>query len=178
MKNLLWTLIALALAIVCPAQVMPRPALPFYEWKVCPGEGCQYGRWTARKAVAAYDTYKASRRLIARISKGDVVEGLTGVVITYRPGVIRLDRDRPEEGLHSGDEVLTYTYRGEGDSAAWSKGKFYSDFDIAAATSVDQGNKVWWAQVKFEDGCTAWVKMNDADFDGLCSLASPSLQPK
>src|SRR5258708_7545969 len=100
-------------------KAMPAPKLPFYDWKACPFEGCSYRRWTARKSVVFYDTWKQGRQRIGRISKGAVVVGVTGVVVTLKPGVILMDRDLPEANLKPGDTILTYTYRGEGYSAVW-----------------------------------------------------------
>jgi hypothetical protein len=184
----------LVFAIVVPSAIcqvpqpksMSVPALPFYDWKACPFEGCSYSQWKARKQIVVYDTWKQDRKAIAQLSKGDSVLGVTGVVITFRPGVIRLDRDLPEHNLKRGDTILTYTYRGEGYSAVWFKGRYHSEFDISfarrpdgqgcggadcAATYVDLGRKVWWAEVKLKSGHTGWVNMDDADFEGVDSLA-------
>jgi hypothetical protein len=161
------------------------PPLPYLDWKACPFEGCTYGSWTARKAVVVYDTWKSPRREIARLAKGEQVTGLTGVAITERPGVIRMDRAYPQEGLKKGDKILTYTYLGEGECKVWANGKFYDDFDISfakwpdgngcngdscAATYVDLGKKVWWAQVRLKSGRTGWVNMNESAFDGVDAL--------
>jgi hypothetical protein len=135
----------------------------------------------------SYDTWKNDRRPIAQISKGDTVFGVTGVVITFAPGVIRVDRDLPDSNLTRGDTILTYTYRGEGFSAVWFKGKCYKEFDISftkwpdgqgcggahcAATYVDLGKKVWGAEVKLKSGQTAWVNMEEADFKGIDLLGA------
>jgi hypothetical protein len=168
-------------------KAMPAPTLPFYDWKACPFEGCSYRQWTSRKSVVSYDTWKKDRRPIAEISKGDVVTGVTGVVITFTPGVIRVDRDLADGNLRRGDTILTYAYRGEGYSAVWFKGTYYSEFDISftkwpdgqgcggshcAATYVNLGKKVWWAEVKLKSGRMAWVDMDQADFEGVDLLAT------
>jgi hypothetical protein len=177
----------LAVCQVDQPKVVSAPALPFYDWKACPFEGCSYRQWTAQKEIAVYDTWKQDRQAIAQLSKGDSVIGETGVVITFRPGVIRLDRDLPEQNLRRGETILTYTYRGEGFSAVWFKGLYYSEFDISfarwpdgsgcggthcAATYVEMGEKVWWAEVKLKSGRSGWVNMNAAVFDGVDLLAS------
>jgi hypothetical protein len=179
----------LVLCQVPDAKVMAAPALPFYDWKACPFEGCAYREWTARNQIVVYDTWKENRRLVAQLSKGEKVLGVTGMVITVRPGVIRMDRDLPEQNLRRGDTILTYAYRGEGTSAVWFQGRYYSDFDISfarwpdgqgcggahcAATYLDLGEKVWWAEVKLQSGRLAWVKMDTAydDFDGVNLLAA------
>ena len=87
--------------------------------------------------MTVYDTWKQGRQRIAQLAKGDRVKGITGAVVTYRPGLIRMDRDLPEANLHRGDTVLTYADRGEGFSAAWFKGRYYSDLDISFAKLPD-----------------------------------------
>ena len=56
---------------------------------------------------------------------GDKVFAITGVVITKKPGVIRVDEDMPERKLKQGDIILTYTYHGEGNSEVCFQGKYY-----------------------------------------------------
>jgi hypothetical protein len=178
---------ALSLAMAAgQSKTVPEPALPFVDLKACPFEGCVYRQWTARKPVAVYDTWKQERRQVAQIATGDKVIGMTGLVITFKPGLIRMDRDLPEQGLKRGDTILTYSYRGEGFSAVWFKGHYDPEFDISfakrpdgtgcggehcAAAYVDLGNKAWWAQVKLASGQIGWVTMDDADFDGIDLLA-------
>ena len=157
------------------SKEMALPSLPFYDWGACPGEYCGYSEWTVDQPVTVYDTYKEGRKAVARLAKGDKVTGVTGVVITFQPGVIRMDRDLPEQELGRGDTILTYAYRGEGFSAVSFKGKYRSDFDISftkwpdgsgcgnghcAATYLDLGKKSWWAEVKFASGRTGWVDMS------------------
>lgn len=166
--------------------LQPAPKLPFFDWNACPFEGCTYGKWTASVAVDVFDTWKASGKRIARLPTKAVVTGVSGVVITHKPGVIRLNRDLPQDGLRRGDTILTYTYRGEGFSAAWFKGRFYREYDITftkwpdgsgcletdcAGTYVDLGEKVWWAKVRMRSGTTGWVNMNTTEFGGVDRFA-------
>lgn len=169
-----------------PFLVQPAPTLPFLDWNACPFEGCTYGEWTATEAVEVFDTWKPSRRRIAILPVKAVVTGVSGVVITSKPGVIRLNKDLPQDDLRRGDTILTYTYRGEGSSAAWFKGRFYHDYDITfakwpdgsgclgtecAGTYVDLGEKIWWAKVKMRSGLVGWVNMNKAKFVGVDQFA-------
>lgn len=178
----------LLLAPLAPGQESSAPPLPFYDWKVCPFEGCRYGQWTAGIPVKVYDTWAENRRQVAEIGKGEAVLAVTGVVITLRPGLIRLDRDLEGSELKRGDVILTYAYRGEGTSAVWFKGRYYSDFDISftrwpdglgcggahcAATYVDLGTKVWWVQIKLLSGLAGWVNMEEASVNGVCMLGEP-----
>jgi hypothetical protein len=172
---------AAILMLVLAASGRGAPVLPFYDWKACPFEGCVYRQWTAGKAAVIYDTWKPTRKVIAQLAKGEKVTALRGVVITFRPGRIRVERDLPERHLKRGDIILTYAYRGEGWSAAWVNGRYESDFDISfakwpdgtgcagehcAASYLDLGKKQWWAQVKLASGGKGYVRMDNAHFDG------------
>ncbi len=158
------------------AKAMPSaPALPLYDWGACPYEYCAYGPWTVHQPVTVYDTWKQARQAIAQLAVGEKVTGITGVVVTYKPGLIRMDRDLPEVDLRRGDTVLTYLCCSEGFSAVWYKGKYYSSFDISfakwpdgtgcggahcAATYLDLGKKSWWTRVKLSSGRLGWVEMD------------------
>lgn len=178
------------MVLLClPAQQSAQsnhPDLPFFDWNACPFEGCTYRQWTAHKPVPVYDTWKHSRRQVAELAKGDKVLAITGVVITYKPGIIRMDRDEPQDGLKRGDVIFTYAYRGEGAWAVWFNGMYRDGFELPSAkradgkgcledcagTALQDGNKEWWAKIKLKSGKIAWVNMdNDVGiFDGVDSL--------
>src|SRR4051812_19732336 len=119
------TILPVAVCQVDQPRGINAPALPFYDWNACPFEGCSYRQWIAQKQIVVYSTWKPNRQAIAQLSKGDSVLGVTGVVITFKPGIIRLDRDLPEQNLRRGETILTYTYRGESFSSVWFKGRYY-----------------------------------------------------
>jgi hypothetical protein len=147
------------------------PSLPFFEWKACPFEGCTYREWKAEAVVSLYNTWKKSRTQVGTLAAGERVVAVTGVVITYQPGVVRIERDF--EGFKRGDRILTYASHGEGEITAWYKGAFH-DFELTsvagAATDVEAGRKEWWAQVRLRSGRTAWVWMDHAKFSGVDAL--------
>jgi len=161
------------------SRAMDVPALPYHDWNACPFEGCAYRQWTARKPIVVYDTWKAGRRSVTKLSKGEKVVGLTGVVITIRPGVVRMDRDLAEVGLQRGDAILVYTNQGEGVASAWFKGRFYPEFDLSFARGpadsgclarrcagiYTDGKYSWWARIKTRRGVIGWV-MAAGTFDG------------
>jgi len=156
-------------------QDVQAPAVPFYDWGACPYETCSYRQWTAHRSVTVYDTWKPGRRPVAQLADGETATGLTGVVVTIKPGVIRMDRDLPDEDLLRGDTILTFANRGEGFSAVWFKGRYHPSFDISftklpdgtgcggthcAATYMDLGRKLWWVNVKLKSGQTGWAEMD------------------
>src|SRR5215831_14414373 len=159
----------------------PCPALPHFDWNACPFEGCTYRQWTAHEVIPVYDTWKESRREVTRVAIGEKVNAITGVVITYKPGVIRMDEDVPDANLKQGDVILTYTYHGEGETEACFKGRYYRHFYIqfsktpsgacggkhCEGTYVDAGKKMWWAKVKLKSGRTGWVDMYHAKFGNV-----------
>lgn len=168
----------------------PEPALPHFAKDACPFEGCAYREWTALKDMPVFDTFREARREVGTIRKGEKVVALGGFVVTYRPGVIFLDRDVPEAGLRRGDRILTYAYIGEGFSQVWVNGRFYEQYDISftkwpdgtgcggthcAATYLDLGQKAWWAELRLASGATTWVDMDSASFDGVDQLTPAEL---
>ena len=163
-----------------PQRSMPQPALPFVEKDVCPGEFCVYGTWTAQKAVPVFDTWQPNRHRIAQVAQKQNIVARTGLVVTSKPGTIRMDRDLPEQSLRKGEIIFTYTYRGEGFSAVWFRGRFYPDFDISfakwpdgfgcggahcAATYTDLGDKTWWVEIVLSDGKVGWVDATRGSFN-------------
>jgi hypothetical protein len=161
----------------------PPPTLPYQDWRACPGERCRYGEWIARRPATVFDSWDEKRIVVTRIAAGEKVDAVTGLVITFQPGVIRMDRDLAAQGLKRGDVILTYAYRGEGYSAVWFDDRYDPEFDISfakypdgtgcggehcAAVYQDLGRKVWWAQVKLASGKTGWVNMSESDFDCGC----------
>ncbi len=166
----------------------PVPSLPFLSPGVCPFEGCVYRDWIAREDVPAYDTWGEERTQLGTIQKREAATALGGMVVTYRPGVIHLDRDIPEFGLRKGDTIYTYAYHGEGYSQVWVNGRFHELYDISftkwpdgtgcggahcAATYLDLGEKTWWAELKRKSGETVWVKAEAALFQGTDYVARP-----
>jgi hypothetical protein len=158
------------------------PALPHIELGARLGEGHYYGRWKALRSVAVYDTWRQARKAVSRLVPGETVVTESSVVVTTKPGVIRMDRDLKEHGLKRGDTILTYGFENEGFSRVWFKGRIYADFDISftkwpdgggcggehcSATYVEQPKTIRWVRLKLMSGLTGWVKMDKAEFNEL-----------
>jgi hypothetical protein len=172
----------LATVLFATGATTAPPSLPVFEWNRCPFEGCTYREWKAVAPMTLYSTWKTSRKHVGALAPGERVVAITGVVITYKPGVVRVNRDFEE--FKRGDRILTYAYHGEGEATAWYKGRLYDAFDISfaadrngsgcgsecSATYIDEGQKEWWAHVRLRSGRTAWVWMDHAQFDGVDAL--------
>ncbi|MDQ2774926.1 MAG: hypothetical protein M3Y57_08400 [Acidobacteriota bacterium] len=167
---------------------MPKPEVPYYDWNVCPGgrmrlQEVDRTSWCNR--IRFIQASASANRETQPWRQGNRSHGL---VNTWKPGIIRVERDLPEKGFKSGDTILTFACRGEGYSAVWFKGRYFSDFDISftkwpdgsgcarncGATYLDLGEKAWWAKVKLASGRIGWVDMDHSDFDGTCALADPA----
>jgi hypothetical protein len=96
-----------------------------------------------------------------------------------------MDRDQPPDGLRRGDLIWTYSYRAEGEWAAWFNGEWHNYFgvpykavggkecpDYCVATELKEGNKEWWAKIRLNSSKTVWVNMDKEfeSFDGVDSL--------
>jgi hypothetical protein len=134
-----------------------------------------------------YTSWKPGRVPIGRLTKGEIVKGITGVHITKKPDRIPVFQAIPELGLRPGDVILRCMYLGEGFANIWANGKCVKEIDCTLvsekrgggclrdcpAVVEEDGVKEWWVQVKASSGKIGWTKV-DNNFDGMDSLASNS----
>ncbi len=167
-----------------PFVAMPEaPELPKIDLNACPFEGCQFGEWTARKAVVVYSTWKPDRHQVTTLQKGQQVTAITGVNIILDPGRGIFDRDVPAFGASKGDVVYMYGDCGEGAIDMWVRGRYIKCGDpqfswrpgFGCERNCDGhwltlGKSEWWAQIRLADGTTGWVLVGDS-FDGTDALA-------
>ncbi len=167
-------------AYVAPFTPMPEPPkLPKVDVGSCPFEGCQFGEWTAVKPVVIYSTWRAGRKLIAKLRAGEKVTALTGVNIVLQASKGSFTRDVPMFGAKKGDTLYMYQNCGEGAADIWVHGRFIRcadpDFSwkpgLGCQTNcngrfLELGRSEWWAKIRFKSGGVGWVLVND-NFDGL-----------
>jgi hypothetical protein len=167
-------------------QKAPKPALPRIDQNACPFEGCQFGQWTPTEPVPIYSTWKAKRKLLETLSKGETVTAITGIHITFEPSEIRVTAAMPQYRLKPGDTVFGYMKIGEGFFNAWFNGYWVGDFDGSTIEGPDdsgcrrnctakflkEGRVEWWVQIKTKTGTTGWTKDGDK-FEGSDALAAP-----
>jgi hypothetical protein len=169
-----------------PFQVHPvaspqPPKLPKIDEKASPFECCTFRQWTVNRPSVLYNTWRAGRKRIAGLAKGQKVEGLDGVHVTFSPDRVRVIRDVPEAGMKAGDEALRYMYHGEAFAQFWSKGQYYDSLGLSIRGDGSQsgdcfgecdselilrGKKEWWVQVRTDTGASGWV-LADGNFDGM-----------
>jgi len=108
--------------------------------------------------------------VIGVIQAGEKVQGLTGVVITAKPGIIKILKaiamdEKKKISLEPGDIVYYLHYVGEGCDMFWFKGQTFVD-----RTSIEKDKKteywktisssewVWWAKIRMTSGKIGWTR--------------------
>lgn len=97
-----------------------------------------------------------------RLKRGEKVLGMTGVVITTQPGVVRVLKNTKLQNtsLKRGDELLLLTNLGEGFSKIWYKGRIFEGdpYDEAIYKTIRERKSIWWVKVKNRKGQIGWSR--------------------
>ena len=91
---------------VASYKSQPAPQLPHVTCIV------GFGRMKAGAPIDAFDTWEPGRRKVEKVVQNEIVLGRYGAMVTYRPGVIHLNRNLRSFGLKRGDNILLYSIRG------------------------------------------------------------------
>jgi hypothetical protein len=119
----------------------------------CPFECCTYRQWTVKQRTALLDRPNG-KRIIATLSKGEVVTGMTGEVISS-PIAIKAGRDVPETPIKKGDTFYVLHYEGEGYWKVLFRGK---TVDVhQSVINVPQPKTQWWVKIKDSHGVIGWA---------------------
>ena len=159
-------------------SALSGPPIPYEDAGACPFEGCVYREWQAIETVIVRRARSANGTIAFTVRKGEAITAITGVVVTTSPGQVRfripvnLSSSSGSVHVEPGETLYLLTYRGEGFTKAWFKGKFYEELDgstaffndICATDSnrcagaiVEQPKQVWWVQIKNEKGQIGWT---------------------
>lgn len=103
-----------------------------------------------------------SSSIVLRLRAGEKVRGMTGVVITTQPGILRALK-RTNLGavrVNRGDRLYILTNLGEGFAKVWFKGRVYEEDirDDAKFEFVRQATSVWWVKVRDRRGRIGWSR--------------------
>jgi hypothetical protein len=159
-----------------------RPPSGYENWDVCPFECCTYREWTADDDLPIHESRSDNSKVVFLLHRGEDFHAVTGVVVTDKPGVIKIDRpvrdgfvkgnDSPQLSLKAGDTVYLLSLLGEGFYLFWYQGKVYkSGVDLATMPGVDgrEAKMTWWKLVKNKAGRSGWTnsdKFRNADACG------------
>jgi hypothetical protein len=150
--------------------------MPFYDWGACPFEGCTYRRWQAVKTVTVW-TGRNHHHVAYTVKSGEWVRGLTGVVITARPGISKVLvkmtlGEKSAVNISPGDVLYTLHDLGEGFDLFWFHGKTYSD-QISGDPDPDppppglqiqiisRPQYVWWTKIRNAQGQVGWTDQTE-----------------
>lgn len=159
-----------------------RPPRMYADFGACPFECCLYRRWGVNADTVFYRGRSARSRVAFRARKGEHVEGLTGVVITVKPGVVRVKKEMTlgsgerKVKARPGDVLYLLHYMGEGIYKFWLRGRVYEDEmpyqprmrqlaedEVKARELIEFVNEpetVWWMKVRNRRGQVGWTRQN------------------
>lgn len=173
----------LLLSLLCAVADPPPQILP----KACPGECCQFGKWTALAEVKLVDK-PGSAATVATISKGEKVTAITGEqhIVPLRVEVLR-DHGRFKKGDvihllgHAAECGLAYSLNGVPVELTGTDDDCLDDFlpqDVAECAGDScwarlsgsvRDHDVWWVKIRTKAGRQGWTREAEK-FDGkdLC----------
>jgi len=157
-----------------------KPPTPYLDRGACPFECCTYRRWTVEAGTVLYNQRSTNSGVAFRVQKGVQVTGLTGIVITRKPGKVLVKKARTiglERKIRVGPGDILYTlhYQGEGNYKLWFRGKIYEEEMptspyLVTNVPIEQREEylqviaepdsIWWVQVKNARGQTGWTKQH------------------
>lgn len=130
-----------------------KPPHVYVDVGACPFECCKYRQWTVAKKVTVVDSPNG-KSVIETLSKGVVVTGLTGEVIS-EPIPFNSDRDIPDTPIKRGDTLYVLHYDGEGYWKVWLDGKI--TFVHESVMDVPHPKAEWWVKIKDSHGTVGWA---------------------
>ena len=161
----------------------PVPPLPYYNWGACPFECCTYREWSSNAPTHVLSWKNKNAPVVFELQKGEKVQGVTGVVITTRPGEAEVLKTTQlgEQKLKvvPGEVVYILHYEGEGFFKFWVRGQVDSDefpdkVDPSSRTgsvlrTIRKAETTWWVKVRNSRGQTGWTtETNHFDHMDAC----------
>jgi hypothetical protein len=154
-------------------MVIPMLRFPYEDYGACPFECCTYRQWTANALTVVRSARILKSPIVFRVVPGEEVIGVTGVVVTTRPGRARVLRPASlgDVPVAPGDKVLVLHYLGEGNWKLWIKGRIVEDQvrgpqhvvggEGLPARIVEQPRITWWVQIRNNRGQVGWSDRPD-----------------
>ncbi len=157
-----------------PDLYIARPA--------CPGEGCRWGVWTARRNIGLFRA-PGARGLSGRLQRGERVAVLAA---EHHVLPVRGQVTAPFNDLRLGETVWLMNPLSEGTSNIWIRGRILNDprsdcrpqpgCSTALRFPRDAAPGVFWVRVQRRDGEVGWTNTADA-FTGTDELSGPEPTP-
>ena len=180
--------ILILVASTIPAFANNLPPSNYVDEGACPFEGCAYKEWTVNKKTNFYADRNPKSPTVFKADKGEVVTGLTGVVVTTRLGKAKVLKEttvgKENIPVKPGDIIYVISYSMES-MKLWVNGHFIDNYvemipineknisaDYAenlAVKEIREPKTEWWVKVQNEKGQIGWTLVND-NFDHMDSL--------
>lgn len=158
--------ILLSVTVTTHAQ-SARPKLPFIQHDICPFECCQYGKWTARSILKAFNKEGDDSTVSFTIRPGEAFTAISGNVHIQQFGIIVINKSFGK--FKKGDEVYVLSYRGEGEYDLWFNGKELNDTEEVWSNGTLQQSPefIWWVSIIDKDGRQGWLKFKNISDSGF-----------
>ena len=151
-----------------------KPPRDYVSQDACPFECCTFRTWDVYADTILYDKPRGEK-VVARVGKGEKVEGVTGQV-HIRPMAVAVRHSPPYSNVPAGSIVFLLDSLGEGIGRVWVDGKVL-ELDVAGnihdhcpfpdkrcwgeyiyPVTEDERWGTWWVKVKTRDGVVGWTK--------------------
>lgn len=165
------------IAIGDDAKMLP---IQFEASSALPGEGGYPFEMMATIDTAAFRDYRNSSTLAFPISKGQRVIGLDGVVVTAKPGRVRVLKTCPVGGSMANPKDIIYTlyHSGEGWMHAWFRGRKIeiNPYEPEACFKEEEEPVYrWFVKILNAQGRQGWVKPDNFLFSQSESSGIPDM---
>lgn len=150
------------LGVVASAQKQSGPPVPYIDKGACPFECCTYRKWNVVKPTVARTSMSDASPVGFRMKTGEWVTGVTGVVITTQPGIVRALKKATigETPIKKGEQFYVLTNLGEGFTKVWFKGRIFEGepYDDSTFEFVRKPKSIWWVKVENRRGQVGWSR--------------------
>jgi hypothetical protein len=155
--------------------------VPYENVGACPFECCTYRTWTVEADTDILEERKDGAPVVFRVSRGFRVRGVTGVVVTTKPGRARvqlpttLGTGKSRARVKPGEPVFLLHYLGEGYWKLWIRGRIVEDGmqdDMSECVNeakepvtcsvrlIEEPETVWWVKIRSK-GREGWTRQVD-----------------
>ena len=152
------------------------PPTPYEDPGACPFEGCTYREWIARKETIIRKENNERSSVGFNVRKGEKVVGLSGTVITVRPGYGEALTRLQAAGLwlEPGEIVYLLHYEGEGAYKIWFQGKIGGRGMTENFEILRYPETVWWVKIRNTKGQVGWTNQTE-NFGNINALGSSEI---
>jgi hypothetical protein len=168
LKTILISVLALLLFLPVTSYAQDaKPKIPFIQHNICPFECCQYGKWTARSPLRAFEKEGDDSRVWFTIRPGEEFNAINGNVHIVKLGYVSINKSF--DTFKKGEKVYILSYKGEGVYGLWYKGKIFNGDDTFwdNVEWVQSPVSVWWVLVENKAGNRAWLKLKNVKDSGF-----------